>query len=189
MAEYMNVPYLARRYGGREPKRLGLAHPSIAPYGVFQLNDGEILISIQNDREWKVFCDSVLHDSGLASDPRFDRNTARVDNREVLDGCVQQAIRTLSLRELCHLLDEVRIAYGRVSDMAGLAQHASATTATVMTPEGSVEILAPPVIVNGARPTLGKVPALGEHDAALRGEFGRKPMPDIRRMAAGDVSI
>ena len=67
IAEYMNVPYLARRYGGKEPLRLGLAHPSIAPYGVFRLRDGDILISIQNEREWVVLCERVLDLPALAS--------------------------------------------------------------------------------------------------------------------------
>ena len=174
MAEYMNVPYLARRYGNKEPKRLGLAHPSIAPYGVFRTADGEILIAIQNDREWAVFCERVLQDPALASDPRFSRNTSRVGNREALDGLIQNVLATFSLPQLSALLDQVKIAYGRISTMADLFNHRSVTMMPLETAYGTIEVLAPPVIVDGQRPTLGRVPELGEHSAALRQEFRGK---------------
>lgn len=173
LAEFMNVPYLSRRYGGREPRRLGLAHPSIAPYGVFRASDGEVVISIQNEREWKVFCADVLGKGELADDPRFSRNTSRVRNRDALDRIVQQIIGRHSTGQLCDLLDRHRIAYGRLSSMDDLIHHRSATMATVETPAGPVELMAPPVTIDGERPKLGRVPDLGEHDKALRGEFGR----------------
>lgn len=171
IAEYSNVPYLTRRYGGKEPRRLGLAHPSIAPYGVFRTADGDILISIQNEREWKVFCEKVLGDADMAVDPRFAANTQRVRNRDVLDERIQSVMGRYSTRELSELLDLSRIAYGRVSTMGDLIDHRSATKATVETPAGRVELMAPPVIVDGDRPALRPVPALGQHDAALREEF------------------
>ena len=88
MAEFMNVPYLARRYGGMEPRRLGLAHPSIAPYGVFRASDGDIVLAVQNEREWAALCD-VLGRGDLVADPRFARNKDRVRNRDVLDQAIQ----------------------------------------------------------------------------------------------------
>lgn len=173
MAEFMNVPYLARRYGGKEPPRLGLAHPSIAPYGMFHASDGDVLIAVQNEREWQVLCDRVLGDAALATDPRYDRNTERVRNREALDRRIQEAVGGFPLKDLCPLLDEARIAYGRISTMGDLIGHASASTTVVETPAGPVKLLATPVIVDGARAPLGPVPRLGEHDDALRREFGR----------------
>jgi itaconate CoA-transferase len=184
IAEYLNVPYLARRYGGKEPRRIGLAHPSIAPYGLFRASDGDIVIAIQNEREWKVFCDRVLGDGTIAADPRFERNTVRVRNRDILDRQVQDRIGRFSIKDLCDLLDEVRIAYGRVSTMADLIGHRSATTARVETPAGAVELMAPPVIVDGRRSSLRRVPGLGEHDQALRHEFYSRP-DGIRRGVAG----
>ncbi|WP_119389052.1 CaiB/BaiF CoA transferase family protein [Taklimakanibacter lacteus] len=172
MAEYMNVPYLTRRYGEKEPKRLGLAHPSIAPYGVFRTKDGEVVISIQNDREWAVFCARVLQDNTLADDARFSRNTSRVSNRDVLDGLIQNVLGKFSLHQVSALLDEVKIAYGRISTMADLIDHQGATTMSVETVQGPVEVLAPPVIVDGRRAALGRVPELGEHSARLRQEYG-----------------
>jgi crotonobetainyl-CoA:carnitine CoA-transferase CaiB-like acyl-CoA transferase len=174
MSEFMNVPYLGQRYGGQEPRRLGLAHPSIAPYSVFSATDGELLIAIQNEREWEVFCTQVLGDKSLATDPRFARNTARVRERETLDRLVQEAIGKFSIGELCRLLDRVRIAYGRNSPMADLIAHPSVATTQVATSGGPVEMLASPVIFNGQRARLGRVPDLGEHDVALRREFGRQ---------------
>lgn len=187
IAEYLNVPYLGRRYGGREPQRLGLAHPSIAPYGVFSASDGDVLIAIQNEREWKLFCEHVLGNPALAEDPRFDRNTARVRNRTELDRNVQAAVARRTVEGLCRLLDKVRIAYGRISTMADLMAHPSATTATVETPAGPVEVLAPPVLLDGRRPSLGRVPALGEHNRSLRAEFGGSGSPDSRSTVAGAV--
>lgn len=171
IAEYMNVPYLARRYGGREPPRLGLAHPSIAPYGVFQARDGTLLISVQNEREWAVFCESVLGNPGLKDDPRFASNKVRIENRAALDRHVQAAVADKPVAELVADLDRFRIAYGRVSTMEELARHRSVAMATVETSTGPAELIAPPAIVEGARATLGRVPDLGEHDATLRAEF------------------
>ena len=186
IAEYMNVPYLSFRYGGREPDRLGLAHPSIAPYGVFATRDGSILISIQNEREWEVFCEAVLKDETLAADPLYSTNTARVRNRGELDRRVEEVFGRFMTAELTAVLDEARIAYGRVSTMGDLAGHRSATTLPVDTPSGVVELLAPPAIVDGVRASLGRVPALGEHDAVLRAEFGALDAPKQGGNAGGD---
>jgi crotonobetainyl-CoA:carnitine CoA-transferase CaiB-like acyl-CoA transferase len=171
IADYMNVPYLTRRYGGREPRRLGLAHPSIAPYGVFHFTDGDIVIAVQSEGEWKVLCKEVLHDEALARDPRFDSNVKRTRNREALDATLQAKFDGKTMEEVTAQLDEARIAYGRISTVGDLMAHASAHTLPVETPEGIAEVLAPPAIVDGKRAKLGRVPALGEHDAALRKEF------------------
>jgi crotonobetainyl-CoA:carnitine CoA-transferase CaiB-like acyl-CoA transferase len=171
MAELMAVPYLSARYAGKEPRRLGLAHPSIAPYGVFATADGALLISIQNEREWVVLCERILGDPAMATDSRFSTNTARVTNREALDRRVAEAFCRQPMDKLAALLDEVKIAYGRVCDMAALIRHRSLSSTEVETPGGMVSLVAPPVVVDGKRAKLGPVPALGEHDALLRREF------------------
>jgi crotonobetainyl-CoA:carnitine CoA-transferase CaiB-like acyl-CoA transferase len=171
MAEYMNVPYLARRHGGAEPLRAGLAHPSIAPYGVFGASDGEIVIAIQNEREWIMFCEGVLGDPALAGDERFASNVARVKNRPMLDAHVGKVISAFKLEALCAVLDKFRIAYGRISTVGDLMDHRSLATVRVETPGGAAELVAPPVIVDGERPAAVRVPALGEHTQALRQEF------------------
>lgn len=172
LAELMTVPFLSQKYAGKQPRRLGLAHPSIAPYGVFSAADGDILISIQNEREWAVLAERILGDVSLVTDPKFATNTARVANRELVDKTVGEILRKRPVAELAALLDDARIAYGRVSTMAELIDHRSLATAEVATPEGPIVIVAPPAIVDGKRPKLGAVPRLGEHDQILRREFG-----------------
>ncbi len=176
----MNVPYLTRRYGGREPARLGLAHPSIAPYGVFHLRDGDIVLAIQSEREWQVLCVEVLADQAFARDPRFDLNLRRVQNRQALDAHIQEILGRRSLAEVSATLDRHRIAYGLVSTMGDLMAHGSATTLPVATPAGEVELLAPPAIVDGKRAALRPVPSLGEQDLALRAEFSTAPREEPR---------
>ena len=177
IADYMNVPYLTRRYGGREPARLGLAHPSIAPYGVFHLRDGDIVLAIQSEREWQVLCAEVLADQAFAGDPRFDLNLRRVQNRQALDAHIQEILGRRSLAEVSATLDRHRIAYGLVSTMGDLMAHGSATTLPVATPAGEVELLAPPAIVDGKRAALRPVPSLGQARLGLAGR--------IRHGAAG----
>jgi crotonobetainyl-CoA:carnitine CoA-transferase CaiB-like acyl-CoA transferase len=171
MAEYMSVPFLARRHGGAEPRRIGLAHPSIVPYGVFSASDGEVVIAIQNEREWVMFCEGVLGEPMLARDPRFAGNVERVKNRAVLDAHIGKVIRAMALEQLCGVLDRFRIAYGRISTVGDLMEHRSLATILIDTPGGIAEVVASPVIVDGERPAALRVPALGEHDKALRQEF------------------
>ena len=93
LADWMNVPYLQARYGGQPPQRVGLKHPTIAPYGAFPCADGkQVLLSIQNEREWVRLCGEVLGEAALAADPRFASNSARVANRAALDARVGEAL-------------------------------------------------------------------------------------------------
>ncbi|MCV9940060.1 CoA transferase [Boseaceae bacterium BT-24-1] len=174
IADLMNVPYLTRRYGGIEPPRLGLAHPSIAPYGVFRLADAEVLISIQSEREWQILARDVLRDAGLAEDARFASNVLRVRNRPALDAAIQAILETRSYAETAAGLDAARIAFGTVSTVADLIDHPAVTALPVPTPNGDVEVLAPPTLVDGKRVPMRAIPGLGEHDEALRREFTAK---------------
>jgi crotonobetainyl-CoA:carnitine CoA-transferase CaiB-like acyl-CoA transferase len=174
IAELMNVPYLQTRYGGKAPARTGLAHPSIAPYGVFDVRDGKIVLAVQNDVEWRVLCADILGKPELSDDPRFATNIARVRNREAVDAAVQQAFGERPFAALAEGFDRFRIAYGRVSYVDDLITHRSATTAEVKLNGKTAEVLAPAAIVDGRRPSLGRVPDLGEHDEALRAEFAVK---------------
>lgn len=171
LAELMNVPYITRRHGGVEPARIGLAHPSIAPYGVFRLRDGEVLVSIQSEREWQVFAREVLESPELADDPRYASNVLRVAARAALDSAVQARLGQRRFADVTAALDRHAIAYGTVSTVGDLIDHPAATALPVPTPNGPVEMLAPPAIVDGQRVAMRPVPALGEHDAALRTEF------------------
>lgn len=174
MADWMTVPLLQHE-GGKTPQRLGLAHPSIAPYGVFRTRDGaDILISIQNDREWRVLAERVLEDKALAADPAFATNVERMKRRSETDGKVAAAFARHDVAALTAKLEQADIAFGRVSDMALLAQHAHLRRITVETPSGPVSYPAPAALRSGDARRYGKVPALGEHTARVRAEFGLK---------------
>ena len=174
VAEWMAVPLL-HAAAGKPPARMGLAHPSLSPYGVCETRDGvAILISIQNDREWAIFCRVVLKQPDLATDPRFATTVARLANRVETDGLVTTCFGARSAAEVIALLDAGDIAYGRVSDMATLGAHPHLRLADTATPGGVVKLPEPAAQVQDTVRSFGPVPALGQHDAAIRAEFGSK---------------
>jgi len=172
MADWMTVPLLYTEGTGRIPARLGLAHPSICPYGAFAMEDGAlVLISIQNEREWAGFCAVFLDEPGLARAPGFDSNNARVANRPAVDGHIAAAFLRLSRDAAAARLRAAKTAYGFVNDVPALARHPALRRTAVQTPGGAVQLVAPPVIQDGEAPALGPVPGIGEHSAAIRDEF------------------
>jgi itaconate CoA-transferase len=169
MADWMTVPLLQHE-GGKTPARVGLAHPTIAPYGVFKTRDGaDILISIQSDREWRVLAKDVLGDAALAADPAFATNVERVRRRAATDARVQAVFGATDVEPLTNRLAAADIAFARVSDTALLAIHPHLRRITVATPTGPVSYPAPP---RGRTVGYGAVPAVGEHTAKVRAEFG-----------------
>ncbi|MBD3678803.1 MAG: CoA transferase [Rhodobacteraceae bacterium] len=175
MADWMNVPYLQTRYGGKPPARVGLKHPTIAPYGAYTCSDGKsVLISIQNEREWKRLCADVLGDADLATDPRFASNSLRVENRPELEEIVAGVFAGYEREAIIEKLNAAQIAFGRLSDLDDLLAHPQNRLITVQTGAGEIEMLAPGAVIAGQRPSYRPVPALGEHDAALRAEFSEK---------------
>ncbi|TMV04260.1 CoA transferase [Ruegeria sediminis] len=182
MADWMNVPYLQTRYGGKPPGRVGLKHPTIAPYGAYTCADGKaVLISIQNEREWVRLCSEVLGDAELARDPRFATNSLRVANRPALEQVVAPAFAALGREEMIERLTRARIAFGRLSDLYDLLSHPQNRLITVQTDAGEIEMLAPGAVVAGQAQQFRPVPALGAQDAALRAEFARKPATHAQR--------
>lgn len=173
LADWMNVPYLQYVYGGKEPARSGLNHPTIAPYGAYACRDGaSVLFSIQNEREWANLCRDVLLAPELAGDPLFSDNSRRVANREKLDAIVTGSFAMADRPEMIERLEKARIAYGRVSSMQDLADHPQNRFVTVETPAGPVAYLAPGARFDGQDPAFRAVPALGQQTEALRREFG-----------------
>ena len=172
MADWMSVPLLYFEGTGRAPQRVGLAHPSICPYGAFATRDGSlVLISIQNEREWAAFCAGVLERPELPGEPGFGSNTARVANRAAVDALVGAAFAGLGRAEAAARLDRTRTAYGFVNELPDLVRHPALRRTAVETPGGVACVVAPPAIRDGALPRLGRVPAVGEHDAPIRAEF------------------
>ena len=173
MADWMNVPYLQARYGAKPPARVGLRHPSIAPYGAYGCADGKaVLISIQNEREWARLCADVLERPELTEDERFASNNARVANRPALEEIVGAAFATRDREANIERLAAAGIAYGRLSDLDDLIGHPQNRLVGVATEGGTVELLAPGAVVSGQEARFGPVPTLGQHDRALRREFG-----------------
>ena len=174
VADWMNVPLLYFEGTGQSPLRLGLAHPSICPYGAFGTRDGAlVLISIQNEREWATFCAAFLDAPDLALAPGFESNTIRVANRAVVDARVGAMFATLTREAAAAKLRAANTAYGFVNDLAALGRHPALRRTPVGLPGGGVaEIVAPAVIRVGETLALGAVPAVGADSAAIRAEFG-----------------
>jgi itaconate CoA-transferase len=170
MAEWMTVPLLSHE-GGHPFKRIGLAHAAIAPYGVFKSRDGaDILISIQNDREWRVLADKVLGNAALGTDPKFATSIQRVTHRSETDAAVAAAFASHDVAELMTMLETADIAFARVNDCALLSSHPHLRRIEVDTPSGPAAMPAPAPIVDTQR-RYGAVPSLGEHNDKIRKEF------------------
>jgi itaconate CoA-transferase len=171
MADWMATP-LIQYEGGMPPKRIGLAHTSIAPYGVFKTKEGaDILISIQSDREWRALAEKVLGDRALAADPDFATNVERVKRRAETDGRVQAVFGATDEATLTQKLAAADIAFARVNDTALLATHPHLRRIDVGTPSGTVSYPAPAARRDGEPRRFGAVPALGQHIASIRAEF------------------
>ncbi len=160
MADWLTVPLLNHE-GGRTPKRIGMAHPSIAPYGVFTCADGaQILISVQSDREWRKLADLFLGRPDLGTDPEFATNVARVRNRAETDAAVAEGFARRMAAEATGALIAADVAFASVTDMAGLSRHPHLRRITVDTPNGPVSYPAPAARFAGEARRYGPVPAL-----------------------------
>jgi len=172
MADWMNVPYLFHAYGGAAPGRVGLKHPGIAPYGAFPTRDGrQVLISIQNEREWARLCEDVLEMPAIATDPRFDRPTRRVENRPTLDALVAEVFARYDREDLMARLRAAGVACGALNEVEDLARHPQLRRVRYDAPSGPAEVIAPPPRVAGEASDYRPVPALGAHSEAIRKEF------------------
>jgi itaconate CoA-transferase len=160
MSDWLTVPLLNFE-GGHSPKRIGLAHPSIAPYGVFfPIKGPAVLISIQSDREWGDLCSKFIGDASLGSDPRFSTNVARVTNRVETDAIVAEAFKKLDAERATCLLEEANIAFASMNDMEALSKHPHLRRILVGTPNGTVSMPAPAPIWDGEDRHFGPVPEL-----------------------------
>jgi crotonobetainyl-CoA:carnitine CoA-transferase CaiB-like acyl-CoA transferase len=168
--EWMTVPYMNLRYQGKAPRRMGLMHPSIAPYGAYTCGDGKaIVIGIQNEREWVRFCAEVMDDAALAADPRFCDMVKRVANRDALEALLRPAFAAMTRDAMGQKLKAAEIAYGNLNEVADFAQHPQLRLGETPTASGGVVMPLPPALPTGAQ--LGAVPRLGEHNDEIRREF------------------
>ncbi|WP_313713014.1 CaiB/BaiF CoA-transferase family protein [Pseudomonas sp.] len=177
LVEWMGYPMYYAYNGAPPPPRAGASHSTIYPYGPFPTGGGgTIMLGLQNEREWALFCEKVLLDPALASDDRFSANFKRSENREVLRQIIVERFAALSLDEVVARLDQAQIANARVNDMHGVWQHpqlqARDSWREVDSPAGKLPSLLPPGRNAAFTPRMGAVPALGQHTEGILAELG-----------------
>lgn len=192
LAEWMGFPLYYAFDGAPPPPRAGASHASIYPYGPFPVGDGgTVLLGVQNEREWRVFCRDVLADAALADDMRFDTGARRNANRQALEAIVVAAFAGLTTPEVERRLDGAKIANARVNDMAGLWAHpqlqARDRWRQVASPAGRVPALLPPGRNDAFDCRMDAVPRLGQHTEAILRELGRSDADIARLRQAGAV--
>ena len=176
LGEWMGYPaYYAM--GGAPPTRDGASHAAIAPYGPFAAADGAvIMLGIQNEVEWRRFCEVVLERPALAEDERFRGNGQRVANRPALHPIIASIFGRLKREEIVSRLDDAKIANAEMRTMAQFLDHpqlaARERWREVDSPAGSLPALLPPATISGVEPLFGPIPALGEHTEEILAELG-----------------
>ncbi|WP_349435549.1 CaiB/BaiF CoA-transferase family protein [Pararhizobium sp. A13] len=171
MADWMAVPLLYYAHAGRETARYGLAHASIYPYRPYTCRDGgAVVVSIQQNSEWKRFCTIVLERPDLIDDPRFATNAQRVANRETLDRHIEPAFTAMDCNEAIRRLNKAQNAWGRVSEVRDLPQHPALRQMQVTLPDGKT-ISVPRPAGRAADDVVPVVPALGGQTELIRAEF------------------
>lgn len=178
LAEWMSYPMYYAFDGAPPPPRTAASHASIYPYGPFEAGDGgTVMLGLQNEREWKLFCERVLRNAALAADLRFDSNARRNENRETLKGIILGEFKALTTAQVVERLDEAQIANARMNDMAGLWAHpqlaARGRWQAVGSPAGDIPALLPPGRINRFDYRMDPVPAVGQHTEAILRELGR----------------
>jgi itaconate CoA-transferase len=180
MVEWMGFPMYYAFDGATPPVRAGAAHASIYPYGPFPVGDGStIMLGLQNEREWRVFCAQVLRQAELAEDPRFISNSLRTANRDDLRALIVAAFADLSIEQVTQRLEDAQIANARVNDMAGVWAHpqlqARGRWSQVDSPAGELPALLPPASSNAFAPRMAAVPAVGQNTDAVLASLGYAP--------------
>jgi len=177
LGEWMGFPAYFTGYGGSAPPRSGAYHATIVPYGPFRAGDGgTVFLSVQNEREFARFCAQVLRDPGLASDPRFASAPARLEHREALHAEIERLFSRLDSAELVARLEQADIANARLNTMEEFWRHpqlaARARWAQVGSPAGMLEVMKPPLNLDGFDPRMDPIPGVGEHTRSVLTELG-----------------
>ena len=177
LGEWMGFPMYYAFEGQTPPARSGASHAAIYPYGPFQAGDGSaIVLGLQNEREWKLFCETVMQDAALATDPRFDSNAHRHENRTELKAIIDACFAKLTTAEVCERLDQAPIANARMNDMDGLWAHpqlaARQRWQTVGSPAGDIPALLPPGKNSAFTYRMDPIPKLGAHTEAILKSLG-----------------
>lgn len=177
MVEWMNFPLYYSFEGQEPPVRAGAAHAVIYPYGPFPTGGGQtIMLGLQNEREWKVFCEQVLGKPELAADERFANNTLRTANRDALKQIIVDTFAGMNKDQVIDLLETAKIANASVNDMKGVWEHEQLKSRNrwreMDSPVGKLPTLLPPGVNNAYEYRIDAVPGLGEHSEKILGELG-----------------
>ncbi|ARP77701.1 CaiB/BaiF CoA transferase family protein [Bordetella genomosp. 6] len=172
MCDWMTVPLLHYDYADRVWPRVGLSHPTIAPYGEFATGDGQgILVGIQNDGEWLRFAREVLCHAGLAERDDYKTNLSRVRHRAELNAEISRELAKLDGNTLRERMVRAKVAYANINGVDGLSTHPHLRRAPVQTEKGEINLVAAPARFAGVERPFGPVPGIGEHSASIRTEF------------------
>jgi itaconate CoA-transferase len=180
LVEWMGYPLYYAFDGASPPARAGADHATIYPYGSFVTGDGDtVILAVQNDREWQLFCTQILGLPALVGDTRFVTNTARNIARETLHHIIVEALAALSTKEVVHVLEKAGIAHGQINNMAQVRDHpqlrARGRWIEIETPVGPVQATLPPGASDVGDVRMDPVPAVGQHNESLLREFGFDP--------------
>ena len=175
--EWMGYPMYYAYDGAPPPVRAGASHATIYPYGPFPVGDGSVvMLGLQNEREWRIFCDRVLANAALADDPRFDTNSKRNENRAELRALIVDAFKAFDADHVAQTLETAGIANARVNDMAGVWDHTQLKARdrwrTVDSPAGPLPALLPPATNNRFDAQMTAVPSVGQHSDRILAELG-----------------
>ena len=192
LVEWMNYPMYYAYDGATPPPRAGAAHATIYPYGPFPIGDGTtVMLGLQNEREWRLFCDKVLLTPELAKDERFSANFKRVENRQALRALIVESFSTLNFDAVFDRLEHAQIANARVNDMQGVWDHpqlqARDRWREVETSAGTVPSLIPPGSNSAFEPRMDAVPGLGQHTEQVLRELGLGTDRIEQMRAAGSI--
>lgn len=176
VGEWMTQPAYYSGYGGKPWRRSGARHGTIAPYGPYECGDGEqVFLAVQSDREWGVLCRDVIGDESMVEDPRFRHTPERVEHNPLITEAIERAFAGMTATEVVERLDRTGIANAQVRKPSELLEHpqllARDRWRLIDSPGGQVRALLPPVSIVGSEALMLPVPALGEHNDALRQEF------------------
>jgi crotonobetainyl-CoA:carnitine CoA-transferase CaiB-like acyl-CoA transferase len=177
LGEWMGYPMYYSMDGASPPPRTGAAHATIFPYGPYQAGDGKtVMLGLQNEREWALFCEKVLNQPELANDPRFDKNFKRNENRIELGQIILKSFSAMTSEQVIAKLDEAQIANASLNDMHQFWAHpqlkARGRWASVDSPNGQISALLPPGVNNSYQYRMDKIPSVGEHTMAILKELG-----------------
>jgi itaconate CoA-transferase len=192
LGEWMSYPLYYAHFGGAAPARTGPDHATIVPYGGYRAGDGKnVMLGLQNEREWAAFCDKVLGQPALATDPRYDSNAKRNSRRAEIVGMIENAFSKLTAEQVVAKLDIAGIANARINTPEEVWDHpqfkARSRWREMGSPVGPLPTPLPPATISGFEARIDAVPGVGEHTDTILGEVGYSGANIAALRAAGAI--